>query len=150
MRSLAPIARLGVVHGHWHARRTLMPPTRKIAFHHRQSLRGALHRVRLKTAPGRSWNVCDHYPASAVPTRSPPHHARSSPRLRSARIWMPLFVVDQVLRRHRCGQAKFAAAVTNLQNCLGVRHPRCLHFYHDHWELTSSRKICGVLRTQDT
>jgi hypothetical protein len=61
MRSLAPIVRLGVVHDRWHARRTLMPPTRRISFHHRQSLRGALHRVRLDTASGRSWNVCDHY-----------------------------------------------------------------------------------------
>jgi hypothetical protein len=81
MRSLAQIARLGVPHGRWHARRTLMPPARRIAFHHRQSLPGALRRVRLDTAPGRSWNVCDHYPATAVTTRSPPHHARASPRL---------------------------------------------------------------------
>ena len=62
---------------------TLMPPTRRIAFHHRQSLRGALHRVRLDMAPARSWNVCNHCPVSAVPTRSLPHHARVSPRLRS-------------------------------------------------------------------
>ncbi len=136
MRSLAPIARLGVVHGHWHARRTLMPPTRKIAFHHRQSLRGALHRVRLETAPGRSWNVCDHYPASAVPTRSPPHHARSSPRLRSARIWMPLFVVDQVLRRHRADN--HAAA----EECVAVGGEVATH------ELLKgevAHRVCGEL-----
>lgn len=83
MRSLAQIARLGVAHGRWHARRTVVPSARRIAFHHRQSLRGALHRMRSDTALGRSWNVRDHYPATAVPTRSPPHHARASPRLRS-------------------------------------------------------------------
>jgi hypothetical protein len=93
MRSLAQIARLGVAHGRWHARRTLMPPTRRIAFYHRQSLRGARHGVRLDTAPGRSSNVCEHYPATPVPTRSPPHHARASPRHGRTYQRMPLLVL---------------------------------------------------------